>query len=98
MDRIFYVEHDSISGASACGQPKRRVHRDIVALVAVCWLLLLGFAMGASAAQAVEFARTGIHKHSRTVHYLCILRRGQRNFDYVDSKQSGVWVFVGRFT
>src|SRR6185369_1477976 len=26
------------------------------------------------------------------------LRRGQRNFDYIDAKQSGVWVFIRRVT
>src|SRR5688572_22339825 len=60
MRGISDVEQDSISGAGARGQPDRRVDGDIVTLVAVGRLLQAVFAVGASAAQAVECAGTGI--------------------------------------
>src|SRR5205814_336368 len=83
----LYVQHDSISRTSACGHTHLRVNCYIVALVAVGWLLHAVFAMGSSVVQAVECARTGIDKHPRTGYHFRILRRSQRDLDYLNAKQ-----------
>src|SRR5260370_40261832 len=95
MDRIFYVEEDSISGARACRQPDRGVNGDVMALVGRGWLIR---AVGLATHQAGYTARPRIHEDTRAVHDCRVLRRCQRHLDHVNAEQRGVRIFVWRST
>ena len=97
MHGIFDVEDDAVSGAGARCQANRRVHGDVMALVGVTRLLRAFFAVRAAIIQAVHCPGTRIDEDARIGHNLRILRRSQRNLDYVNTEQRGIWILIRFF-
>src|SRR5215210_5597449 len=69
-----------------------------MALVGVGWLLQSVLAVCAAAIQAVQSTRPWIHKHSRTRHYLSILRCRQWHLNHVNAKERSIGVLVRGLT
>src|SRR5258708_12989660 len=99
MDGILDVEQDSVAGAGAGGEADGGVDGDVVALIGARGLpLLVIFSVSAAAGEAVQCTGASIDKYARAGDDLCVLRRGDRNLDYINAEERGVGVFVGLFT